>query len=135
MKKEIKPIGQPEFYEEFAKHFPNGEISQVPLKTFPNFLTNSQILKENTLWSLALSGSASLSILGYPMGFLVARYDKPEGLRGGSPVNLDAYIIEGMEEDKFTLSKILLPTELHKSKFWSYPGSTSLLPKHNLNSA
>jgi hypothetical protein len=107
-KKEIK---LEDFQDQFAIHFTGPNVTAVPTNKLPNFLTNSEILKENTAGVMNLSGASVIGI--GKMGFDVYRYDKKEELKGGSPINVDRYIIE-MVNGSPIMTKIRLPDGEHK---------------------
>lgn len=76
----------PKEFEEFAKHFPTGDVCSVSVDKVPTFLTNSEDLQQKTL----LVNLASRALTG--MIFYVYRYDKKDEVLG-TPINVDAYCI------------------------------------------
>ncbi|MBU1501551.1 MAG: hypothetical protein KJ905_02135 [Nanoarchaeota archaeon] len=91
--KEIKVLTDEEMGL-FSKHFSEPNSSIVPTTEFPEFLTNSEVLKQTTVGAIHLSGAIVVSGCDNShMGTELIRYDAKEEANGGYPFNMDRYFI------------------------------------------
>jgi len=109
---EIKKLDDKEM-SGFSKHFTDPNIEEVPTKEFPEFLTQSQVLRNSTLGVIHASGAVVAGVAeNSRMATTLYRHDFKEEAKGGSPINVDKYYIT--DDEPRRLLKLKPDFEGHK---------------------